>query len=184
MDKYKILVTGGAGSGKSACAEKRVLESGIRSRYYLATMRQGADAETKRKIETHRKRRAGNGWTTIEQPMDIARAARQMEEGGAVLLEDLSNLLANEMFCEGTVQEPARVRQHILDGIEVLSRKASLFVIVTNSVFEDGVTYDPETERYLRALAALNISLASEADEVVETVVGIPLRIKGKGNGK
>ena len=33
-----ILITGGSGSGKSAYGEKRILEAGEMTRYYIATM--------------------------------------------------------------------------------------------------------------------------------------------------
>ena len=33
-----LLITGGSGSGKSEYAERRVKESGLPARYYLATM--------------------------------------------------------------------------------------------------------------------------------------------------
>ena len=39
--------------------------------------------------------------------------------------------------------------------------------------------YDPETERYLRYLGAINCNMAQEADKVVEVVYGIPLVQKG-----
>lgn len=173
MDTYKILVSGGSGSGKSAYAESRILKSGIRPRYYLATM-QGGELESEKKIEAHRKRREGKGWITIEEPCDIIQAAgRITEPGGALLLEDLSNLLANVMFGGGADID-------IMEGIRALEKKVSLLVIVTNSVFDDGIRYDADTEKYLRALADLNRKLAEQADEVVESVVGIPVQIVPK----
>lgn len=167
-----ILVTGGSGSGKSVYAEKLVLDSGFQKRYYLATMRAG-DAESEKKIGAHRRRREGQDWITIEEPCDLARAADKIQDpDSALLLEDLSNLLANVMF--GT----SEMQTDILEGIRKLEEKVSLLVIVTNSVFDDGITYDPETEKYLRALADLNCRIAACADEVIESVVGLPVRIK------
>lgn len=169
-----ILVTGGSGSGKSAYAERLVLDSGSRNRYYLATMHAG-DTESEKKIEAHRKRREGHSWITIEEPYDLCRAAGQISQpDSALLLEDLSNLLANVMFGASRGQQT-----DIVKGIRKLEENVSFLVIVTNSVFDDGITYDPETEKYLRALADLNRQLAAYADEVVESVAGIPVFIKG-----
>ena len=39
-----ILITGGSGSGKSAYGEKRILEAGEMTRYYIATMDSGKKA--------------------------------------------------------------------------------------------------------------------------------------------
>ena len=58
------LVTGGSGSGKSAYAES-LLYSCEGIRYYIATM-QIYDAEGEKKVERHRKLRAGKGFLTIE----------------------------------------------------------------------------------------------------------------------
>lgn len=167
-----ILVTGGSGSGKSAYAERLVLDSGFRNRYYLATMHAG-DAESEKRIEAHRKRREGHCWITIEEPYDLLRAAGQItQRRSALLLEDLSNLLANVMFGASGRQTD------IMAGIRELEQRVAFLVVVTNSVFDDGITYDPETEKYLRALADLNRQLAAYADEVAESVAGIPVLIK------
>ena len=51
-------------------------------------------------------------------------------------------------------------------------------MVVGNDLFSDGLPYDGETLRYLRALAALNQEAAAMAEEVYEVVCGIPLRRK------
>lgn len=68
------LIMGGSGSGKSAYAEDYVLaQAGESLKYYIATM-QIYDEEGRRKVERHRRLRAGKGFVTIEQPTDIAEA--------------------------------------------------------------------------------------------------------------
>ena len=52
-------------------------------------------------------------------------------------------------------------------------------MIVTNNVFEDGVSDDAVTTEYLRALGSINAALAHLADRVAEVVVGIPVELKG-----
>ena len=93
-----ILVTGGSGSGKSAWAEKRVIEIGKGPYVYLATMRPQGE-EAKERILRHREMRAGKGFVTLERYTDLDGMILPADLcGGVVLLEDLSNLLANEMF--------------------------------------------------------------------------------------
>lgn len=64
------LVTGGSGSGKSAYAEDVAVSAEGTEKYYIATM-QIYDAEGERKVERHRKLRAGKGFTTIESPRNV-----------------------------------------------------------------------------------------------------------------
>lgn len=72
------LIIGGSGSGKSAYAEDYVLAAAADlPKYYIATM-QVYDAEGERKVERHRRLRAGKGFVTIEQPTDIAKAGLQI----------------------------------------------------------------------------------------------------------
>ena len=97
-----ILVIGGSGSGKSAYAEKVALECQKEKRhFYLATMHVFGE-EGQKKVERHKRMRAGKGFVTIEQPTDIMQCLPALREagGGVVLLECMSNLTANELYDE------------------------------------------------------------------------------------
>lgn len=191
------LVTGGSGSGKSAYAES-LLSSCEGIRYYIATM-QIYDAEGEKKVERHRKLRAGKGFLTIESPMNVgkirfacvggsgqAQYRQEAERKGqcssekkSALLECMSNLTANEMFTKDGMKSEEEVVEKIVSEIQTLSQKLDNLVIVTNNVFEDGVIYDAGTMEYLRALGRINAALARLADRVAEVVVGIPVELKG-----
>lgn len=191
------LVTGGSGSGKSAYAES-LLSSCEGIRYYIATM-QIYDAEGEKKVERHRKLRAGKGFLTIESPMNVGKirfacvggseqaqyrqeAERKVQsspEKKSALLECMSNLTANEMFTKDGMKSEEEVVEKIVSEIQTLSQKLDNLVIVTNNVFEDGVIYDAGTMEYLRALGRINATLARLADRVAEVVVGIPVELKG-----
>ena len=56
-----ILITGGSGSGKSAYGEKRILEAGEMTRYYIATMEVFGE-EGRKKVERHREMRKEKGF--------------------------------------------------------------------------------------------------------------------------
>ncbi|WP_456111700.1 bifunctional adenosylcobinamide kinase/adenosylcobinamide-phosphate guanylyltransferase [Roseburia inulinivorans] len=191
------LVTGGSGSGKSAYAES-LLSSCEGIKYYIATM-QIYDAEGEKKVERHRKLRAGKGFLTIESPMNVGKirfacdggseqaqyrqeAERKVQgssEKKSALLECMSNLTANEMFTKDGMKSDEEVVEKIVSEIQTLSQKLDNLVIVTNNVFEDGVIYDAGTMEYLRALGRINAALARLADRVAEVVVGIPVELKG-----
>ena len=177
-----ILVLGGSGSGKSAYAEKVGLECQKEKRhFYLATMHVFGE-EGQKKVERHRKLRAGKGFVTIEQPTDIVQCLPVLREagGGVVLLECMSNLAANEMF---DTEEPAgceQVAEKIVTQVGRLAQETEELVIVTNNVFEDGIAYDASTMEYLRALGNINVRLAERSDVVVEVIAGIPVARKGR----
>ena len=172
------LILGGSGSGKSAYAEEYLLwAAGDKKKYYIATM-QIRDEETQTKVDRHHRLRQGKGFTTIEQPTALEQAATQMEPMGAVLLECMSNLVANEMFSGEQPADRQTVAAKILRDVETLKKQADPLVIVTNNVFEDGITYGSATMEYIEALGRINERLAAEADEVLEVVAGIPRWIK------
>ena len=173
-----ILVTGGAASGKSAHAERLVCEAAPSSRLYLATMQPFGTAAQAR-IARHRALRQGKGFETVERPLNLVGLAFARRYDG-ILLEDLGNLLANEMFAPDGAGDAAF--GSILAGIAHLQDCCETLVVVTDEIFSDGLDYSPETARYIRDLAALNRALAARADAVYESVCGILLPLKGEKN--
>ena len=205
------LITGGSGSGKSAYAEKYIChasnEKGCKEKYYIATM-QVFDDEGQRKIDRHRRLRAGKGFITIEQPRDIKKAVEKLQSenclktGRLALLVCMSNLVANEMFPpvdasgiqaaeaekealdapenmkDYETAQISRVSKKVLKEVSILSENVAELVIVTNNVFEDGVCYDESTMNYIKAMGIVNRGLAAMAERVVEVVAGIPVTVK------
>ena len=95
-----ISVIGTPDSGKSKKAEDIICRlAGDERKYYIATMIPYGDDGEKR-VKKHRDMRAGKGFITIEQPMDVHLALDEIPnpEGANVLLECMANLAANEMF--------------------------------------------------------------------------------------
>ena len=161
------MIIGGSASGKSALAERWAASLPL-PRIYLAAM-QVLDEESRARVERHRAMRAGKGFETIE-----AQTALWNTDLPTVLLEDLSNLLANEMFSpEGGGSEAA------LHGVQSLLARCDNLILVTNEVFSGGANYEGETEDWLAELAWLNRTLAAEADTVAEVVCGLPNLLKG-----
>lgn len=206
------LVIGGSGSGKSAYAEQMAVKAaGNGSLYYVATM-QVYGEEGKKKVERHQKMREGKGFLTIEQPRRLKEAAKKVATekvatekvsagkvaagkvaaervpaGKIVLLECMSNLVANEMFSEenlSAVMNEAKVKQlshEIISGVTALQDSCDILIIVTNQIFEDGIRYDASTMAYIRLLGDINRQIAERAEQVVEVVAGIPIFIKKDG---
>ena len=154
-----VVVTGGSGSGKSAFAEDRVLSFGEARRIYIATM-QAFDEESHRRIER---------CTELDELI--------LPKNCVVLLECMSNLVANEMFREDGFHP--EVSEKITEGVRNLLSQAEHVVIVTNEIFSDGILYEGESEKYKEQLGKINCNLAEMADAVVEVVYGIPVWHKG-----
>ena len=99
------LVIGAAASGKSAYAESLCLGHDG-PRVYLATMEPFGE-EGARRIARHRALREGKGFSTLERTRDVGAAVPGLPRGCTLLLEDVGNLVANELFAEGG-SAPAR----------------------------------------------------------------------------
>ncbi len=164
-----ILVMGENGSGKSAFAEKLTLKLGG-ERCYIATMIPCGDEGAKR-VEKHRAQRAGMGFTTLELPYAVGGA--QIPANAVVLLEDVSNLLANALFERGAIAE------RVLQDIRALDCRCRALIAVTISGLNPDDS-EGETRGYVKALHALNESLFALSDTVVEMRGGQPRLRKGE----
>lgn len=169
----RTLISGGAGSGKSALAERLAVESAAPVRVYLATMTVWGP-EDRERVERHRALRAGKGFVTVERTTGLD--GLTVPADSVVLLEDLGNLTANECF--GPLGFPG-AEERILTGMEHVSAQCRDLIVVTNELFSDGIAYPAETERYLDLLARLNRALAERSDRVVEVAAGLPIAWKG-----
>lgn len=174
-----VLVIGGSGSGKSEYAERLAVHlAGQAPRYYLATM-QVWDEECQKRVERHRKQRADRGFATVECPMCLAELSPAvLDKSGTILLEDLGNLAANELYAPGADLESAQ--RAVLAGIRHLAACSRHLVLVSNEVGTGGCEYEGETDRYLRLLGLLHQQLAHIADGVCEVTAGLPRYYKGR----
>lgn len=170
-----IVVSGGSGSGKSEYAENLAVSLGEK-RVYAATM-MVYDEEGRRRVKRHRKMRESKDFSTVECPVDLERIADSGEiDSAVVLLECMSNLVANEMFPSGGENRTeAFVAAKILRGVQTVLDRCSHLIVVTNEVFSDGNTYDAGTEAYIGTLGQVNHELAAMADRMTEVVCGIPV---------
>ena len=115
------------------------------------------------------------GFETIERYTELDELL--IPKDCVVLLECMSNLVANEMFREGGFHP--EVAEKITEGVKNLLSQAKHVVIVTNEIFSDGILYEEESEQYKKELGQINQKLAEMAEEVVEVVYGIPVWHKG-----
>lgn len=163
------LVIGGAGSGKSAHAERLLTDTG-RPLLYIATG-QAYDEEMLRKIELHQDRR-GAVWRTIEAPLDVPAALARAHPDEAVLLDCATLWLTNHIFAESDLDaEDARL-------ITAITTCPAPVVVVTNEVGAGIVPENALARRFRNAQGALNQRLAAAADSVTAVMAGLPLVLK------
>ncbi len=164
------LVLGGASSGKSVFAEGLVTGWG-RPRVYVATA-QAWDVEMQAKIARHQAAR-GPGWRTIEAPLDLAGALRDVKPEEAVLIDCATLWLTNQLLAEvDMAAEEAQL-------IQVLAACPAPVTVVSNEVGLGIVPDTPLGRRFREAQGALNQRLAARADLVVFVAAGLPLTLKG-----
>ena len=186
------IVYGGSASGKSSYAESFAMSlQGEGRLLYIATMYQykwnttEIDPETMQRIERHRAMRADKGFDTVECYRHVEHIVAKRQD--VLLLECMSNLLANEMYLEpdsnagsDMAETMSPVSNKIVQALIDLSTRVQELVIVTNDVFSDGgsLTYDESTREYVKNLAEINCALARVAETVTEVVCGIPVIVK------
>lgn len=164
------LVIGGARSGKSAFAESLVLGSG-RARRYVATA-EARDDEMRDRIARHRRER-GDGWMTVEAPLQLPEVLAQVGRDEVVLLDCATLWLTNHLLAEhDLVAETGKL-------IAALTTCVAPVVIVSNETGWGIVPENALARRFRDEQGRLNQRLAAEAGLVVTVIAGLPMVLKG-----
>lgn len=163
------FIIGGARSGKSAHAE--TLVTACQGPWtYIATA-QAYDDEMRERIALHRSRR-GEGWATVDAPLDLVSALAALADGRPVLIDCLTLWLTNHMLAEHDLETECR---HLAD---VLSRPRGPWFVVSNEVGQGIVPDNALARRFRDAAGRLNQQVAAVADTVLLMVAGLPLKVK------
>lgn len=168
----RTLVIGGQRSGKSRYAEELVAASGL-APVYIATGTAG-DASMRDRIDAHRARR-GEGWRTVEEPLDLAGAVSRESGPGFHVLVDCLTLWVANLIAEG--RDPgAEVR----GVVEALARVGGPVTIVTGEVGLGVIPDNALARRYADALGETNQAIAAAVDRVILVSAGLPLTLKAE----
>jgi adenosylcobinamide kinase/adenosylcobinamide-phosphate guanylyltransferase len=170
---YRVLVLGGARSGKSAEAEMRVAAEPAVT--YVATASPalpGEDAEWAARIAAHRARRP-SWWHTLETT-DLPGALRQAR--GTVLVDSITAWLAAVMddcgAWDGATGPDSRLGQRTAELIGVW-RQVSAYVVAVSDETGLGIVPGTPAGRLFRdELGRLNQALAAESEELAVVVAG------------
>ena len=161
------LILGENSSGKSLYAES-IAASFSDNPIYIATMVPCTEENHKR-IEKHIKQREDKNFTVLEIPFSVCSADVNTKD--IVLLEDVSNLLANGVFTQNKTAED------VLQDIVKLAEKCKMLIAVNISGLS-AENYDGETAQYIDGINFLNEKLSEIATEVVKMENYTPVKIK------
>ena len=161
---------GQSNTGKSQKAEELAMTFGSFHRLYIATMKV-MDEDGERRVQKHRKQRAGKGFETLEIPMNITEVIPQIKdpENTVVLLECVSNLVGNEMYDnpDKAELEEAHFAEEIVQDIKRLGDSVAELIVVS-SEYEAKEEYSEDTLKYIRFLDRTNEEIKRIAHKVIE----------------
>jgi adenosylcobinamide kinase / adenosylcobinamide-phosphate guanylyltransferase len=172
---HSDLILGGVRSGKSREALRVAALLPRSSRGCFLATAQGLDADMQARIARHQAERP-QGWTTVEEPYDIAEACERLAGRCDVIVLDCLTLWVSNLLLRGDKDAA------ILDAADNLARHAGLrrlnLIMVSNEV---GSGVHPPTQiglRFRDVLGEVNQRLAAASDRVTYMVAGIPMVIK------
>lgn len=174
MIATKTLILGGVRSGKSRLAERLATESQL-SVTYIATATI-EDEEMRERIAAHRVRRPDH-WQVIEEPLQLASILTQHANKESCLLVDCLTLWLTNLLIQTDASKFNTERVALLKALPHLTGRLILVSNETNM----GVTPLGElSRRYCDEAGKLHQEIAQHCEQVVLTVAGLPLMLKGK----
>ena len=170
--KKITLVLGGAKSGKTTWGEACALEVAKSGQpYYLATG-VACDDEMKTRIKEHQRKR-GKNFTTIEEPLKIAKQIKEKTAGEVLVIDSIGTWLTNLLL------EKADIAKMTQELQEALAKTEANIIIISEEVGLGIVPIEPLSRQFRDHLGEINQTLATEADQVTLLVAGQPVKIKG-----
>ena len=165
------LITGGERSGKSSYAQNLALQHSD-SPVYVATARKW-DADFENRIDRHQQER-DERWTNIEEEKYLSK----IDFKEKVALIDCVTLWLTNFFVDHKNDVELSLEEAKKEFFSIANQENATLIIVTNEIGM-GVHADTHIGRKFTELQGwMNQFLASNADEVVLMVSGIPVKIK------
>ncbi|MER5751209.1 bifunctional adenosylcobinamide kinase/adenosylcobinamide-phosphate guanylyltransferase [Streptomyces sp. NPDC002088] len=177
----RTLVLGGARSGKSVEAERR-LEAFPDVLYVATGGSRSGDQEWAERVSAHRERRPGS-WRTVETCDLVPLLA---EDGAPLLIDCLSLWLTDAMDSVGAWDDAVwadggerALRKRVRELTAAVRATRRTVVAVSNEVGSGIVPATASGRRYRDELGRLNAAFAGECEQVLLVVAGQALVLRG-----
>mgnify|MGYP003477151670 FL=1 len=171
-----VFISGGVRSGKSAFAEKYVIQHKKQRQPVYIASGVAFDEEMAKRIKRHQQDRQHGSWLTVEVPNVFPQIFQQFNTSHILLWDCittwLTNILVENLPVDNMLaQFKAQLQQWRSEGISV--------VIVSNEVLDAGISQYEFTAHYQQLLGELNQWLVAFCDEAYELEYGLVKRWKG-----
>ena len=170
MPDHRTLILGGARSGKSIAAERR-LAAEPEVLYVATGGDDSGDAEWAARVAKHRARRPA-GWGLVET---IELVSLLDADGPPLLIDCLTLWLSRTMDALDIWSDLSRaglVEQRIADLADAWIRTTRLVVAVSNDIGSGVVPADAGTRLFRDLMGRLNTTISLASDQVLWTIAG------------
>jgi len=168
--KRIILITGGQRSGKSSKAEEMALAMSDHP-VYVATAHIWDD-DFRERVRKHQERR-GPQWTNIEEERLLS---RHDPTGRVAVIDCVTLWLTNFFFATDSDVEQSMAQAK--REFDAFIQHDATYIFVTNEIGLGGVSENVLQRKFTDLQGWMNQYIASQADEVLLMVAGLPVRIK------
>jgi adenosyl cobinamide kinase/adenosyl cobinamide phosphate guanylyltransferase len=167
-----LLLTGGARSGKSSAAVRAAQR--LSAPVAIVATAIAGDADMERRIAAHRAERP-DGWTTIEEPVDLLGAFDQIDDDATTILDCMTFWAFNRI-------ELGEDDRAVLDATrQIVGRigsRSGATIAVTNQVGSGVVPATTSGVHYRDLLGSINRTLADGADRTLFMVAGRAIELR------
>ncbi len=172
---HKTLILGGVRSGKSRHAQQLASDSGL-AVIYIATAMNSDDVDMQARIAAHRQHRPAH-WQLVEEPLQLAAVLRQhASRQHCLLVECLTLWLTNLLIIDNDTH---RLERECAALLAVLPTLPGRIILVGNETGLGIIPDNPLARRFGDTAGLLHQQLAALCDQVILTVAGIAMRVKG-----
>ncbi len=171
---------GGCRSGKSSYALETARKYSGDNKIFVATCIP-YDEEMKQRVARHQQERSRR-WHTVEAPLHLPEAILEASGQASVLLVDCLTLWINNLLMENHDSE--QILNQIQNLTEAVSSATCPVILVSNEVGTGIVPENTLARLYRDLVGWANQAVAACADQVVWSVAGIPVIIKGGREGR
>lgn len=170
--RSSYLILGGARSGKSHYAENLAIES-AREVVYIATTNV-MDDEIAQRVERHKQDRPTE-WTTVEEPLALARSLGKWASPARVVLVDCLTMWLTNLLSHTDKSLLNNERDQLLTCLPDIP---GTVIFVSNEVSMGVVPMGELTRQFVDEAGRLHQRLAERVDKVTLMVAGLPHHLK------